>query len=333
VSPHWARAATRKGLAAGLVVSEVASLGAAWLGRAGAAFTLHGLALPLAFALVLLCRPHGWSWRAAIAPALLAAALPGVGSFALLFVLLPAWQRPRSDANPTLLDIDTERALAPDLARSKTPRVIRDVLASSTLVSERLEAVLALRRLPAQYAVPILRIAFSDRNEDVRLLAFADLERRESKLRGRVKETSAALARGALLPPPGRAHLQRCLAQDHWELVYGGFVHGRLEARVLETAAGHAQASLELEPRGGATVLLARIALRQNRPTAAWRWLEEAERAGISQAVCAPLFAEAAYAQGHFSAVAPLLGRASLSQLRRPRLAPVADFWTGKGAS
>jgi hypothetical protein len=210
--------------------------------------------------------------------------------------------------------------------------VIRDVLANSNSVAERLEAVLALRGLSARRAVPILRLAFSDQNEDVRLLAFADLERRESKLRARVKETSAALAGAAKLPPSWRAQLERCLAQDHWELVYGGFVQGRLEARVLETAAEHASASLGLAARGSAALLLARVALRQQRPEAAWNWLEQAEHAGIAPAVCAPLLAEAAYAQRRFGDVAPLLRRASPGQLRRPSLAPIVDFWTGRGA-
>jgi hypothetical protein len=231
------------------------------------------------------------------------------------------------------VDLDRREDIAEGQAESTSPRVIRDVLASSPSVAERLEAVLALRRLSARRAVPILRLAFSDPSEDVRLLAFADLERRESKLRARVKETRAELERCADTAPEWQAHLQRCLAQTHWELVYGGFVQGTLEARVLQSAAEHAEASLAHGPRGGAAVLLGRIALRRDQPEAAWRWLEEAERAGVPSAVCAPLFAEVAYVQRRFDAVSPLLARASRAQLRRPRLAPVVDFWTGRDAS
>jgi hypothetical protein len=315
------------------VLCEAASLIAVGHERRATALEWHALTLPIALALILACRPSSWSWRAALPPALLVLTLPGVGVLALIGVVLPAWSRARRDAASNILDLDRQELITEGQTASTNPRVIRDVLAGNHSVAERLEAVLALRRLPARRAVPILRLAFSDPSEDVRLLAFADLERRESKLRARVKETRAELDACGDAAPEWQAHLQRCLAQAHWELVYGGFVQGTLEARVLQSAAAYAEASLERGPRGSAAVLLGRIALRQKRPEAAWRWLEEAERSGVSQAVCAPLFAEVAYVQRCFSSVAPLLGRASRAQLRRPGLAPVVDFWTGRDAS
>jgi hypothetical protein len=175
--------------------------------------------------------------------------------------------------------------------------------------------------------VPILKLCFKDGSEDVRLLAFADLERRESKLRARIQLTSAALAAGAL-PSRRRAQLRQRLASEHWELVEGGFVSGALEARVLELAATHAEAAFELGVRGPAAILLARIALRREQAHTAGRWLEAAEAAGVSQAVCAPLFAEAAYGTRRFSEVGQRLARAPRAQLRRPELDPVVEFWT-----
>jgi hypothetical protein len=192
--------------------------------------------------------------------------------------------------------------------------------------------VLALRRLPAPRAVPLLRLCFQDGSEDVRLLAFADLERRESKLRARIQLTRAALAAGAL-PRRRRAQLEQRLASEHWELVEGGFVSGALEARVLELANKHAEAAFELGVRGPAAVLLARVALRRGQAHAAGRWLEAAEVAGVSQAVCAPLSAEAAYRTRRFSDVGPRLGRAARAQLRRPELDAVVEYWTGGRAS
>jgi hypothetical protein len=327
-----ARALARDALAASLLICEAAGLAGAWLGRSGSALALHALVLPLAFTLVRCCRPESWHWLAALAPALLVLALPGVGALVLIFVMLPAWQRPRQDRSSILLDVGSSQELESGTVPAAAPRAIRDVLASSAGLAERLDAVLAVRRLPARSAVPILRLAFADHNEDVRLLAFADLERRESKLRARIQETRAALACAAELPSYGRAHLQHRLAQDHWELVDGGFVHGALELRVLERAAEFAEASLGSHSIGSAAVLLARVALRQRRPELAWRWLEEAERSGVSRAVSAPLFAEAAYLQRRFGAVGTLLGGA-LGRVPRSGLSPVLDFWTGSGAS
>jgi len=322
----------RDALVAGLLLCEAASLASAWSGRGGPALALHALALPLALALARRCGPASGPRRAALAPTLLVATLPAAGALLLVLVLLPAWRRPRLAPGSNVLDVGAPREIESAPAPVADVRGIRDVLVSSCSLAERLEAVLALRRLPARAAVPILRLAFADRSEDVRLLAFADLERRESKLRARVQELRAAVA-SAELTPYRRAHLQRCLAQEHWELVHGGFAQGAVGLRVLESAAEHAEASLALVPSGSAAVLLARVALRQNRPQTAWRWLEQAERSGVSPAVCAPLFAEVAYAQRRFSLVGSLLARAPLARVRRPRLSPLLDFWTGRDAS
>jgi hypothetical protein len=277
--------------------------------------------------------------RAALGPAALVLALPCVGAAVLLVVLLPAWRRRPGRAEVPIFDLPEASAMdEPALQHAPTPRALRELLTSNGSISERsplaerLQAVLALRHLPAPRAVPILKLCFQDSSEDVRLLAFADLERRESKLRARIQLTSAALAAGAL-PRRRRAQLEQRLASEHWELVEGGFVSGALEARVLELATAHAQAAFELGARGPAAILLARVALRRGQAQAAGRWLEAAEGAGVSQAVCAPLFAEAAYTSRRFSEVGPRLARAARAQLRRPELDSVAEFWTSGRAS
>jgi hypothetical protein len=320
-------------LALGVLAYELCApclvvLGHGWLALAAhalaAALVLRGQTVPAA----------GGGRASRWAAAGLVFCLPGAGA---LIVLLLQQRQGLADAAqaPAVLDLaqggvagegeGEPEAQEPAVAKLRS---IREVLATSHHLPERLEAVLALRRLPAERAVPILRLCFSDRSEDVRLLAFADLERRESKLRARLEQTARAAAQAGRLPAAWRAHLQRRLAQEHWELVYGGFVSGALQARVLEQAAEHAQAAFDLGARGPASVLLARVALRQGKPEAAERWLALAEQTGVPAAVCAPLLAEAAYASRAFHQVGGLLARASRAQLRRPGLDGVVDLWT-----
>lgn len=319
-----------------LIASEGLAVACVVRGQPAAALFAHLLAAGSALAVVRwgARRYHGqpgWPLRAALGPAALVFALPGVGAAVLLGVLLPAWRRCVGSEEVAIFDLPAASE-ADEPVPAPSPRAIRELLATSGSISERLQAVLALRQLPAPRAVPILKLCFQDGSEDVRLLAFADLERRESKLRARIQLTSAALAAGAV-PRRRRGQLTQRLASEHWELVQGGFASGALEARVLGLAATHAEAAFELGVRGPAAILLARIALRRGQAHVAGRWLEAAERAGVTQAVCAPLFAEAAYGTRRFSEVGQRLGRAARAQLRRPELDPVVEFWTSGRAS
>ncbi|HVZ34268.1 MAG TPA: hypothetical protein VG963_17695, partial [Polyangiaceae bacterium] len=151
--------------------------------------------------------------------------------------------------------------------------------------------------------------------------------------RAQIRAARETLEQSADLPESWRAHLEAELAQQHWELVYGGFVSGALEASVLDAASGHAERGFRLGARGDAAVLRARIALRQGQPHVAWLWLHAAEEAGVAAQACAPLRAEVAYVERDFAAVARCLSTASPAQLRRPGLHAVVDFWNGEAAS
>jgi hypothetical protein len=328
-----------------LIALEGLAVACTGRGRPGAALLAHLLAACAAVAVVRFgARQPGWPLGAAFGPAALVLALPCVGAAVLLGVLLPAWRRRAGSEEIAIFDLPPPSHTDERMPEhASTPRAIRELLATgssipgsgvpgSSSLAERLQAVLALRHLPAARAVPILKLCFKDASEDVRLLAFADLERRESKLRARIQLTSTALAAGSL-PRRRRAQLTQRLASEHWELVEGGFVSGALEARVLELAATHAEAAFELGARGPAAILLARLALRRGQADAAGHWLEAAEGAGVSQAVCAPLFAEAAFRGRRFSEVGQRLARAARGQLRRPELDPVVEFWTSERAS
>jgi hypothetical protein len=306
------------------------------VGATSWALTAHLAAATLAAFLSLrwVKRPgHG---SAAFAAALVVAALPVVGASIVTFVLWPSWMRRQSAATRGTIEIALADPHADADALEVTPRVagrpIRELLRDEVSQDERVRAVMALRHMDARHAVPLLRLAFAHESEDVRLLAFAILDRREKRLRARIKATEARLATRSAAGPSGkseRAAWHRRLARDQWELVYGGFVSADVRGAALEAAARHANAALEHEMDARTAVLLARIRLAERRPMEAWACLERAERTGAARATCAPLFAEAAYMMRRFSEIPALLGRAAPEQLRRPELAPVAEFWTG----
>jgi hypothetical protein len=214
-------------------------------------------------------------------------------------------------------------------------RSIQQVLRESSSAEERVRAVMALRHMDARRAVPLLRQAFAHESEDVRLLAFAILERREKRLRARIQAAESRLKRASSEPttaPSERAaRWHRRLGRDHWELVYGGFVSGDLEPAVLGKAREHLERAVALEPDPSLLGLLGRICLRQRDPARARAWLARASEAGGPSASLAPWLAEAAWQERRFGEVAEILRGVPRAALRRPGLDAVASFWTRHG--
>ena len=268
---------------------------------------------------------------AGLASALLALCLPGVGLAILGAVAWPAWSVARETRAGGVLEIALPDASAP-LELEPAPRggvrTIRQRLRDAASPEERVSAVMELRHMDARRAVPLLRQAFAHPSEDVRLLSFAILERREKRLRARIKHAEARLAAAREAAEPELVtRLRGRLARDQWELVYGGFVSGDLEPVVLNTALEHANDVLDQRPDAALSLLLARIYLRRREPARAWAFLEQADGAGAPGASTAPLFAEAAFQLRRFSSIPSILRRARRAELNRPELEPVARFW------
>jgi hypothetical protein len=320
---------------------ELLACAALGLGMGGTSVAIHVLATALVSLVTLRATPDGGRRRAALATAALAFTLPLVGAAIVVFVAWPTWTR-RLEALPagtieislpSVNDDGDNDAEAPMPAREQRP--IRELLGEAPGGISRVDAVMALRHMDARRAVPLLRLAFSHPSEDVRLLAFAILERREKRLRAGIRALERRLAqlesrspRESCEQPRWRAQCHRRLAQSYWELCYGGFVGGALEIEALERAARHALSADAEQGDAATALLLARIHLRQRKAAEAWQCLERAELAGAHRGSSVPLFAEAAYALRRFDEIPRLLRRMERPELCRPDLAEVAQFWT-----
>jgi hypothetical protein len=281
---------------------------------------------------------------AAATAALLTTCLPAVGAAILAFVAWPSFLRERPGVRAAIVEVPLPdgselRATPRPFSAGAPSRSIRQVLGESSSGEERVRAVMALRHMDARRAVPLLRHAFGHESEDVRLLAFAILERREKRLRARIQAAESRLGRAtaassaeptasATEPSERAARWHRRLGRDHWELVYGGFVSGDLEPAVLGKAREHLARAVALEPDPGLLCLLGRVHLRQRDPRGARGWLARASDAGASAATLAPWLAEAAWQERRFGEVAAILRSVPRAALRRPELDAVASFWT-----
>jgi polysaccharide biosynthesis protein PelE len=303
-------------------------------GRGALGFGVHAFAAGLAFLVSLRSLRAGSPLIAAASASVLVLALPAVGALVLALVVWPSWQRELDAGAGTIIEValpdgmlEAEAAVTGELAPT-APRPIRELLRGAGSPDQRIRAVMTLRHMEARRAVPLLRQAFAHESEDVRLLAFGILEQREKRLRARIKRSEARLANARASDDGISQH--RRLARDHWELVYGGFVSGDLEPLTLGRASEHAAQVLAREADANMALLLARIHLRKREPDQAWAELERAERAGLSRASSAPLFAEAAFQMRRFGEIPTILRGVRRAQLRRPELEPVAEFWTNQ---
>jgi polysaccharide biosynthesis protein PelE len=296
-------------------------------------------------------------WQSFLALCVLVLFLPGFGVLGLLLAVLPALHRPIARR-----ERDWRRFGVPSLpATLFEPESRRSPVAGGTSLIDiidisdardasdsdrsgddaRLAAVLALRQLPTRPAVPILRLALRDAVDDVRLLAYSMLDRRDGALQARIQKYERALARGDIEPKEAAA-LEYSLAQLHWELAYTGLAAGAVEDRALDSSARHARAVLERPAKAGESVqgnelaalfLLGRILLRKGALDEAEAVLEDARARGFADASIRPYLAEIAFLRRDFARIKEHLRALGPDGEQRPGLiADLCRFWLPREA-
>jgi hypothetical protein len=289
---------------------------------------LDALALHTAAAALLALSSGGERVQAklAVSVGLWAWCVPVLAPVGISVVLLPALARLRRTRIDGVIELELrEPNLTPLAAAANMP--VAEVLQSPASDAERIAAVLSLRRLPAASAVPLLRTALLDTCEDVRLLAYALLERREKKLRADIEANLRQLDRSRA--ERVRAALLETLCEQHWELVQGGFLSRAVERVTLETATRYGEESLAMRLSGSLALSLARIRLRAVDNAGALTHLNAAFTAGVARSVVAPVYARAAFGLQRYEALAPLLFVSSAAALAQPENAALSDFWSG----
>lgn len=240
-----------------------------------------------------------------------------VGHFGgLYFERRAASREPRLVVPHARTEDDAER----ELVATATEAIVRLVGPSTN----RVKALMSLRHVDTRLVVPILRHALGDPDDEVRLLAYAMLDRRDEVIQRRIQEAFERLSRAT---PVEQAVLHRVIAENHWELVHSGLAAGELATHVLDAAAHHAAQSAALEPRVSTFLLESRIEMRRGRVVAANRALDAALRAGAAPTSVLPLLAEVAFRARRFDIVRHCLQSLDAATAERPKLGAVRRFW------
>ncbi|MEO5659258.1 MAG: hypothetical protein ABIQ90_05595 [Polaromonas sp.] len=166
---------------------------------------------------------------------------------------------------------------------------------------KRIKALIATLSLEAQDAVPLLRLALKDPDDEVRLLAYALLNRKEKVIEALMRKHQALPADNG----SEQVFLQhKALANDYWELAHMGELHGEARISLCGRAHEHVQVALQLRPQDGCLQFLSgQILLIRMELDAASDAFDKAQKSGIDARQIALMHAEISFHRQHYAEV------------------------------
>jgi len=200
---------------------------------------------------------------------------------------------------------------------------LKSIIKWATEPELRQNAVLSTLALRDREAIPLLRLALRDTEDDIRLLAFALLDRKEKTISTRIRQREVHLQDTSQQCP----ELHHGIAQDCWELVHAGLVQGEVRKHYLDRANQQIDEAIRQLPRSANLYLLrGKILLVQEKWELAFAAFQQAKYLGIDSSKIGPYLAEIAFAQNRLAEVSPSLqGYDVLSS--NPKLYNSARFW------
>lgn len=255
-------------------------------------------------------------------------ALPVLGMLALILAILPALGPGREERRAPYGIIRRDRprpGFHPYALRHGPGGFRARLLARGIPARDRLGALLSIRRRSTPGGNRLLREMLRDPSDELRLAAYAALEKLE-----RESQTAIAAAEASLLSArdgDARRAAFRRLAFSYWEAAYQELADREVSRHHLERALEAADKALESDPGDGSLALLkGRVLARLGAWDEAQLAFATADRAGGSAARLLPHHAELAFQRRDFVSV-----RRHLSALRGQAfggpLEPVLRFW------
>lgn len=256
------------------------------------------------------------------------ALIPGFSLLALPVAAAYGARNPvRAAADDTLV-VEVPRLpfkpLAFDRSLSFSRGGLFEVLERSSDTDKQVVAVMATTRMKSKQAVPLLKVAMRDEEDDVRLLAYSIKDRKESEINGRIKRLLQVLEQPGLSRRE-RASTDRSLAFLYWELIYLDLAEGDIREFFLTQVVERAGSALDSLAYGPLSVLLARAYLEQGNFGAAGEALTASEVAGVDRLVLAPYRAELAFHEGRYDEVRRRL--LEIGSSPHESLREVLDYW------
>ena len=194
-------------------------------------------------------------------------------------------------------------------------------------VATRLRALVALQNLSGRVASPLLRNVLTDPSEDIRLLAYGMLDRKEKLLNQSIHSESTCF-NTAVANSPEQTEAAKRLAGLYWELVYQELAQGDLRQYALQQSLYYTQISLEQSPDdAGLHLCHGRLLQSLGEAHPARAAYDRALALGLPKTRIVPYLSEVAYDIGDFATVRTLMKELGDWQ-SLPRLRPVIRYWS-----
>jgi tetratricopeptide (TPR) repeat protein len=297
-------------------------------------FALHAVASALiALALALLFprpyrRPRRWVWASLFGLNFFVPVIGLVASFigVVAGALFPQLLKPAVFRRVAAPDYTATRDY--DLTRLRGAAVRARLREQSAPAAARAEALLAIGATAAPASAAALREMLTDPVDDVRLLAYGLLDRREKSISEQlVRERSVLAAAQEIGDRDAARTVHHRIGQLYWELVYQGLVQGDMQRYALEQALIHTEQALDGSAADGARwLLIGRIRLKRGELRPAQAAFDAALEHGLSSRNVAPYLAELRFLQRRYADVRRLMYGIG-AQPASEQLAALQQFW------
>ena len=230
-------------------------------------------------------------------------------------------------------DIEIQEHKIPDLpfearAIAATPTYsiggLKAILKHASEPNKRLSAVMAARHMSDSQAIPILKLALKDLEDDIRLLAYSTLDGKEAKINERISLYQQEIAQTT--KQPKLCNLQKQIAQLYWLLRYLGLAQGALKQYVLEKAQALALQSIEQVQMPATFIFLGRICLALGQYQQAHEHLVKATELGMARRHVLPYKAEVAFCMNKFDDCKRYLNELPM-QPKGSELRHLQEYW------
>ncbi len=270
-------------------------------------------------------RPLLWSYAFFYS---ITAFIPFIGAIGLVSCILPSLYIPKRKKTSVLHDYqDIELPYTP-LEMEQSPLFneggLQDVLHLETNESKRLNALLATRNMNKQDAIPILKKALRDPTDDIRLLAYAMLDKYESHINAQIEHDLSDLkaAKGA-----HKAELHKRIAHNYWELAYLGLAQGSVLEHALSQAQENIRRSMTFKETAELALLAGKVGLKQQRSAFSASAFRQAIALGMDKQKVLPYLAESAYLAGEYQEIPKLLQQLPEAMRNSSPFTDLMDYW------
>lgn len=254
--------------------------------------------------------------------------IPFIGAIGLVSCILPSLYFPQR-RKAQILDIQEDIKLPyAQLEQQPSPLFndggLQDVLSLQENEDKRLNALLAVRNMSKKYSIPILKKALRDPSDDIRLLAYAMLDKYETLINTDLEGVLNKLnsAEGA-----HKAELHKNIARNYWELAYLGLAQGAVLDHALEQAQENIKQAVLFKETPELVLLTGRIALKQQRSEFATLAFQRAIEMGMDKQHVISYLAEAAYLSGRYHEIPGLLDQLPTALRNRYPFFELVDYW------